>query len=47
MVDGEHILASLGNSTWIKADLVYCTVIPVPIPEPDNLGFKVPLYVVF
>lgn len=44
-VDGEHILAYLGNSIWIEADPGYLKVIQVTVPEPDNLWFKVPIYV--
>jgi hypothetical protein len=44
-VDGEHILAYLGNSIWIEADPGYLKVIQVTVPEPDNLWFNVPIYV--
>lgn len=43
-VDGEHILAYQGNQTWIEADPEPLKVIKVTTPEPDNVWFNVPVY---
>ncbi|MGB7521632.1 MAG: hypothetical protein WA896_18540, partial [Spirulinaceae cyanobacterium] len=42
--DGVHILAYIGNQTWIEADPNYQQVIKVKIPEPNNPWFNVPIY---
>jgi hypothetical protein len=52
-VDGEHILAYLGDSasgsrsgnrTWISADPDVQKTIEVTTPEPDNFWFNTPVY---
>ncbi len=43
--DGEHILAYVGEKTWIEADPGYLKVMKVKIPEPENIWFNVPVYV--
>ena len=42
--DGKHILAYLGDKTWIEADPGYKKVIKVTIPDPKNYWFTIPLY---
>ncbi len=42
--DGKHILAYLGDQTWIEADPGYKKVIEVKIPEPNNYWFTIPVY---
>lgn len=44
-LDGEHILAYMGNQTWIQADPGYLKVIKVRTPEPENVWFRTPVYV--
>ncbi len=43
-VDGEHILAYLGDLTWISADPDVQKTIEVTTPEPDNFWFNTPVY---
>lgn len=44
-IDGEQILAYLGNQIWIEADPGYLKVITVETPDPDNIWFRVPVYI--
>jgi NlpC/P60 family len=43
-VDGQHILAYVGQNQWIEADPGYHKVIVVKVPDYDNLWFHVPVY---
>jgi cell wall-associated NlpC family hydrolase len=43
--DGSHVLAYLGDKTWIEADPNEMKVIAVEIPS-DNMWFKTPVYLV-
>jgi hypothetical protein len=44
-VDKVHILAYLGNQTWIEADPTIHKVIKVHIPEPKNYWFNTPVFI--
>lgn len=42
--DGVHILAYLGQQTWIEADPNYGKVITVKVPDLKNPWFQMPVY---
>ena len=44
-VDGQHILAYIGQNQWIEADPGYHKVMVVMVPDADNFWFRVPVYV--
>jgi hypothetical protein len=44
--DGVHIMAYLGDNTWIEADPGVGSVISVPVPVKDNLWFQGPMKIV-
>jgi len=44
--DGLHVLAYLGDSTWIEADPGILKVIQVKVPSPDNGWFQTPVRIV-
>jgi NlpC/P60 family/Cobalt transport protein len=43
-IDGQHILAYIGQNKWIEADPNYQKTIVVTVPERDNFWFHVPIY---
>jgi NlpC/P60 family len=44
-VDGQHILAYIGQNQWIEADPGYHKVMVEMVPDSDNFWFRVPVYV--
>lgn len=42
--NGEHILAYIGNHTWVEADPFFQKVIEVTVPEQNNFWFNTPVY---
>jgi hypothetical protein len=40
--DGVHVMACLGNRTWIEADPVVCKVVEITLPT-DNPWFRTPV----
>jgi len=45
-VSGVHVLAYVGNGTWVEADPTAHTVLAVRVPEPSNPWFNVPVRIV-
>jgi hypothetical protein len=43
-MDGQHILAYIGQNQWIEADPNYQKTIVVIVPDRDNFWFHVPIY---
>jgi hypothetical protein len=43
-VDGQHILAYVGQNKWSEADPSYHKVMVVTVPDPDNIWFSMPIY---
>lgn len=43
---GVHVLAYLGNGTWIEADPGALKVLEIQVPEPSNSWFNVPVKIV-
>lgn len=44
--DGVHIMAYLGDNTWIEADPGLEQVVTVSVPSTDNVWFKLPMNIV-
>jgi NlpC/P60 family len=44
-VDGQHILAYIGQNQWIEADPGYHKVMVEMVPNSDNVWLQVPIYV--
>jgi hypothetical protein len=43
-IDGQHILAYVGQNKWIEADPGYHKVMVVKVPYSDNFWFNVPVH---
>jgi hypothetical protein len=43
-IDGQHILAYVGQNQWIEADPGYHKTMVFKVPDADNIWFQVPVY---